>query len=182
MIDNLRHVLGERSACGTVANKSFTTYSSSLPAALVTEWREQGICAFGGGLLWFVDPGDFEDISGMWTHEEPAPPCIARTAFGDLIVWDELRGALYLDVIYDNVYELGSNFENVTAKVICSDDFRIDLLRQPIFNQVMNELGPLTKDEVYSFEPIPSIGGSGAPETLQKSRLKEYLVLLNSLR
>ncbi|WP_394392902.1 GAD-like domain-containing protein [Shewanella woodyi] len=67
-------------------------FEDKLPTRLLEYWQEYGFCGWGEGLLWVVNPADYADILTTWLSDTPFENAdnyyvIARSAFGELIVW-----------------------------------------------------------------------------------------------
>jgi hypothetical protein len=176
-----QQTLGGREACEPANPATLQKHGGWVPEQLLAEWHDWGFCSYGGGLLWLVDPDSLSDVTELWFEEQPAPPCIARTAFGDLLVWDKSEGAIYVDVVYDNKHELGSDFDRL-GDIFSAEEFRQDLLRKALFEEARHRLGALGRDEVYAFEPAPALGGPGTIETVHKAKFREYLALMAQFR
>src|SRR5215467_11725897 len=62
---------------------------STLPTELQDEWKQNGFSVYRRGLLWFTDPDEFDDAVKALFGERSAYRCVARTSFGDLILFDK---------------------------------------------------------------------------------------------
>lgn len=62
-----------------------TRLAPTVPAYLLDLWESDGWASYRDGLLWFVDPRDFEPIVKAWRlPEKTMLITVARTAFGEL--------------------------------------------------------------------------------------------------
>ena len=71
---------------------AFDACAGLLPRQLFTYWREVGVCGFGDGLMWMTNPQEFESLLARWLQgtllrQRRDLAVIARTAFGELLVW-----------------------------------------------------------------------------------------------
>lgn len=72
-------------------------YRGKLPDQLLAYWDEYGWCGYADGLLWTVNPQEYEPALEAWIAETPfmeqdAYHVIARSAFGTLYLWGEKTG------------------------------------------------------------------------------------------
>ncbi|VFR97781.1 hypothetical protein RAN3_3996 [plant metagenome] len=174
-------------------------YQGILPDFLLDVWREEGWCAYADGLVWTVDPREFEDTVTDWVAESGFEDidryhAFARSAFGDLYVYGERTGVnltiacsthdLLADV--DDLDEKSPEArEETMAAFFASADYdRFDLEDEndePMFERALETLGPLAADQVYAFEPAIALGGDVLVESLNKVRLDVYLAILREM-
>ena len=72
-------------------------FRGKLPDKLLEYCQEYGWCGYAKGLLWTVDPGEWEDTLEDWIGDTPfmekdAYYVIARSAFGKLVLWGTNTG------------------------------------------------------------------------------------------
>lgn len=80
---------------------AFDACAGLLPRQLFTYWREVGVCGFGDGLMWMTNPQEFESLLARWLQgtllrQRRDLAVIARTAFGELLVWASGKGQVAL--------------------------------------------------------------------------------------
>jgi hypothetical protein len=76
---------------------TFERYRGKLPDKLLEYWGQHGWCGFGNGLLRTVDPDEWKDELEAWIGDTPFMErdsfyVIARSAFGELILWGTKTG------------------------------------------------------------------------------------------
>ncbi len=80
-----------------VPPEKIARFRGKLPEKLLEYWQAYGWCGYAKGLFWTVDPDEWEDELDAWIGdtefmERDAYYVIARTAFGELILWGEKTG------------------------------------------------------------------------------------------
>ena len=78
--------------------QQLAVYQDKLPATLLKLWQTQGWGSYMDGLYWTVNPADYEDVLVLWVQGTPHAQetnnhVIARTAFGDLYIWNTNKGS-----------------------------------------------------------------------------------------
>ncbi|ACA86618.1 GAD-like domain-containing protein [Shewanella woodyi] len=173
-------------------------FEDKLPNRLLEYWQEYGFCGWGEGLIWVVNPADYADILMTWLSDTPFENAdnyyvIARSAFGELIVWGEKTGqSIDINVNFgmifptDNTEKLKKRGEERSIELffasMSKDSLdKKDLDENPLFERAMAKLGPLEADEMYGFVPALAIGGAPKLENLQKVKVLEHLTFLADL-
>ncbi|WP_199610527.1 GAD-like domain-containing protein [Flocculibacter collagenilyticus] len=173
-------------------------YKGRLPDRLLEYWQEYGFCGWGDGLLWTVNPEDYEDILQEWLQGTSFEGndnyyVIARGAFGELFIWGETSGqSITIESSYGMIFPT-----DMTEKVIARgkdsvlDSFfatkrkksleNLDLDDTPLFERAVEKLGELFSDEMYGFEPALALGGEPKLDNLKKVPVLEHLSFLASL-
>jgi hypothetical protein len=178
--------------------KQIEKYKGELPEALLDYWRIYGWGGFHDGLFWITNPDDLSPVVDAWlTHVEISKDtkyhAIARTAFGQLFLWDQRSGqTVTISPHYSQIFtsppdsDVTSGNSDFTLKcffsgqVASSLDFD-DYKDKPLFKRAVKKLGILESDEMYSFEPALTIGGMPKLENLVIVKMVEQLVLLEQL-
>lgn len=174
-------------------------YRNRLPARLLGYWQSHGFCSFRNGLFSIVNPADYESdleawIGGTPIEEEDAYYVIARSGFGDLLLWGARTGYRYrikpvrgwiLQLDGDGA-EIGSKgpdsaiggfFSSKTAKYFDEKDDA----GKPLFERAVGKLGALAVDEVFAFEPALRAGGSANVGHLVRRNVHVQLSVLAQL-
>ena len=171
-----KRVQGPASACRPADPDAIAAYTGRLPEPVLDEWRESGWCAYAGGLLWFVNPAELEDLLGDWLEEPALFVPFARTAFADLCLWGP-EGVHYLDVQSGDLTDLIDDVELFVESSLREGRFLKKVVNQPLYRKAESRLGPPAHDECYAFEPAVALGGPGTADTLQRVKLREHLGL-----
>lgn len=163
--------------CETPAEETFRNYEKLLPAELLEKWREVGLCSYGKGLLWLVDPGQFADVIDDWVEVGDSEPLVfLRTAFAHLYFWH--NGAVFsLDVHRGSLSEVTRRIERIFT-LLCDPEIKEKMVRATLFEKALPLLGPPDRDECYAFEPALALGGPGTIDTLRRVKIREHLGIL----
>jgi len=136
-----------------------------------------GWCAFGGGLLWLVDPEQLADPLEEWLGHREAL-AFMRTAFGDMFLWHEAR-VQYLDILYGRLFPPLTGRVDIFFEVtLCDDSYWNNALYRPTYRKALQRLGLPACDELYAYVPALALGGSTDAAALQKVKLREHLSFL----
>ena len=166
-------------------------YKDRLPSLLISHWEKYGWSGYGYGIFWTVDPAEYNVFIPDWlatsgiNHAETFH-VIARSAFGDLYLWQERTGSRLTITSIHGRYWLrkasSSPFNPdisvqafFTSKDPESNDF------DGLFQRALKTLGPLQPDEMYGFVPALALGGPGDLKHLQKVKTIEHLTFLSQL-
>lgn len=199
---HLKAFLERFGAATTVVDASaaqIERYRGKLPDKLLEYWREIGFSGFMNGLIWIVDPAEYEDDMDAWLGEtkiveRDAYHVIARSGFGDLYLWGEKTGHKY--VIHSArawVIEKDGD-ENEIAKsgperplkrfmAVQTPSYAdiLDTNKNPLFAQAVAKFGGLAHDEVFAFEPSLILGGTPMLNAVAKRNVHIHLFLLSQL-
>ena len=189
---------GQPEIATPVSERTLHRFRGKLPDTLLGYWSHYGFAGYHHGLLWMVNPDDYEHALESWIGDTPimeqdAYYVIARSAFGKLYLWGERTGYLYdidpqTGVIYKNndddegrlirkgLSEKAMMFFWSVIKPDSSDENDDDI--QPLFDRALKRLGPCTADEMYAFTPAPFLGGARRVENLEKVNVHIQLDLL----
>ncbi|PPD18747.1 MAG: glutamyl-tRNA amidotransferase [Methylomonas sp.] len=184
--------------CRSVDEETFSHYRGKLPDRLLKYWQEYGLCGYGDGLFWIVNPADYKDILEQWLINttlwgKDDYHVIARTAFGTLYIWGEKSGArMPLDAYEHTLLPsdtfvpvdketkerfMGNFFSNMNKEYSDTCDSGGKFL----FKKALKKLGPLKHDEIYAFVPALALGGSADIKNLQKVKIFDQLSILAQL-
>lgn len=190
---------GEPTLQVPVPIESIAKWRGKLPEQLLTYWSNEGWCAYVNGLLWTVNPDDFEDLVDEWLADTQLEQvdsfhAIARSAFGDLYLCGEKSGAnVTICCEINAISALASSLKpksdenrdnSIRSLFAASSKPDFDLKDEhgvPLFERAFARLGPLAPDEVYGFEPAIVLGGKLRLENLAKLKLDVHLTMLRQL-
>jgi len=190
---------GEPTHRTAVPADSIERWRGRLPEQLLTYWQQEGWCGYADGLLWTVDPDDYEDLIDEWLEDTPLEGLdsfhvIARSAFGKLYACGEKVGPVVtVSCPLHAIFALTKELHPRTAEDL---DFKIrgffggktrracDLTTDHdgyLFERALAKLGPLAPDEMYALEPALAAGGTIALENLARVKLDPHLTILRQL-
>jgi hypothetical protein len=173
-------------------------FRGKLPDKLLEYWQVYGWCGYAKGLLWTVDPDEWDDTLEDWIGDTPfmekdAYYVIARSAFGGLVFWGTHTGqSLQVTTPYGWVYpsfdpeafarrgpdkELQLFFSSASRSAFDLNDPE----EKPLFERALEKLGPLDHDTLYGFVPALALGGEPRLERLQKLDAHVHLNILSQL-
>ncbi len=175
---------------------SFARWSNKLPPILLTYWQKEGWASYANGLLWTVDPDDYEHIKNIWLEDTPLARVdtfhvIARSAFGNLYLCGErtgrsvtiacpnneilaLKNKLRTKPLHDQDFSIQSFFGSRDPEDFDYEDINGELL----FERAVKKYGPLEPDEMYGFEPALVMGGHPTLDNLRRLKLNPHLHIL----
>ncbi|VBT10595.1 GAD-like domain-containing protein [Burkholderia pseudomallei] len=142
-----------------VPSEKIEKFRGKLPNKLLEYWQEYGWCGYAKGLLWTVDPDEWEDELDAWIGEtefmeRDAYYVIARTAFGGLVLWCEKTGqSLKVKTPYGMIFpsfdeeEFREDGPDLTIQLFfstCSKEMfdLLDIEKAPLFERALEKLGP----------------------------------------
>lgn len=171
---------GPGANCRSATPESIQAYRDKLPAPLIEFWQEEGWCSYAGGLLWIVDPSEFEAVLEDWLEPLDGGVAFGRTAFGDILLW--MNGEVqYLHVHYGKVAAITTSIEFFLDSSLTADDYLDVVVNRKLYRKVVRRLGPPNADECYAFVPALALGGPGTPDTVERVKLREHLGFLSQL-
>lgn len=175
--EDFQNTYGLPENCEKPSEENINTYEKLLPSELLDYWREVGWCSYGKGLLWLVNPKQFEGIVEDWVDFESGTPIVfLRSSFAHVYLWHE--GFVYsLDVQYGDLSQVTKNIQRIFT-LLCDEEIQDKILRIELHEQAVSRLGPPARDECYAFEPTLVLGGPGTLDTVRRVKIREHLGLL----
>ncbi len=170
-LDFLLKQRGKPTASVSVAQEELVRWQGILPNRLLFFWQKLGWCSFADGLLWLVNPDDYTGMVDMWLEGTKYKDidtfhCIARTAFGKMIVYGEKNkrtmkimpqhATIWVD---DKKVVRPQKCGDIDISVVLGfsddEDFDIeDINGNLLYPQAVKKLGKLEDNEIYAFEPF----------------------------
>lgn len=163
--------------CERPSDKVIQQYEKLLPVELLDHWRDVGWCSYGQGLLWLVNPQEFDGVVEEWVDFESGPPLVfLRTAFAHLYYWHD--GYVFsLDVQYGSLSQVTQDVK-LMFTLLCDPELQERILRRGLYQEAKQRLGPPNRDECFAFVPALALGGPGTAETVQRVKIREHLSFL----
>jgi hypothetical protein len=151
-------------------------FSERVPEGLKHYWETYGWCSFLGGLLWTINPFDYDDVKANWPLDEKAL-VIARSGFGDLLA--VVGPKLLIIYVHTARYEMSvSSYEDVLAYHLSNVEDIDESFWGDLYREGVAALGTPGVDEMFTFEPALALGGEPILECLRRARLKPALAIL----
>ena len=181
-----------------VPEEKIAKFRGKLPDKLLAYWQEYGWCGYAEGLFWTVDPDEWEDELDAWIADTPFMEqdtyyVIARSAFGELILWGENSGqSLKVMTSYGMIFPafddagFREDGPDLTVQLFFSvasrDSFDMnDEDGNPLFERALAKLGLLDHETMYGFVPALALGGTNSLDRLQKLEAHVHLDILSQL-
>jgi len=188
---------GEPTQYEAASQETLDKYKGKLPDRLLEYWVEYGFCSFMDGLFFMVNPQEYQGVMETWLEgrgimEEDTYYVIARTGFGDLLLWGEKTGQKYKIEPKDGViFQKGDDAKRIAkgkadeavagffaTKGPDTTDLEDVDTDKPIFSQAVKQFGALAPDEMFAFVPAMFAGGEQTIVTVDKVNLFVQLEIL----
>lgn len=189
---------GEATQRALVPESSFAKWENVLPPALLEYWRSEGWACYANGLIWTVNPDEFEHLKDAWLEGTPLESfdrfhVIARSAFGNLYLCGERTGrSVSVICSHHEILALKNRLkpkalaaQNLTIQSLFGasdpDDFDVsDPSGKLLFSRAMRKCGPLDPDEMYGFEPALVLGGKPTLVNVRRLKIDQHLLILRN--
>ena len=121
----------------------------------------------------------YSDMVDKFFPQSENHTVIGKTAFCDLLIWDENHVLLFKpfdDEVSVILSGFGFFFDNIKDSEYQKDYFELEL-----YEQAVQKLGSLADDESYIFNPVRALGGDKVIENIDKGQTDVYLQMLLEL-
>jgi hypothetical protein len=170
-----------------------------VPDALVAFWTEVGWGSFGQGRLHVVDPASLDSALELWLGgSSPTRIAIARTAFGEIFYYRDLREAArargmsgtlpgelgdvsVIDVHFAQIGVFALEVEAFFNDTLCHPKTVDMFLRRSFVELARGAFGPLTEREGYAFVPALALGGVEDALSVRKVDMHVHWSILRQL-
>jgi hypothetical protein len=165
---------------------------------LIEFWQTVGFGSFGNGFITFFDPRDAETMLARWLlleHPDPTRVPIARTAFGDLIYFRDLRQRAVAnglnadwkngsDVVFLSIHYRGSAVITWSMDDFFTKDLKAFLQENPrAFHNLYQTVNqrPLSPGECFYFVPALALGGEATGKSVGRGDCRVHQDILLQL-
>lgn len=172
-----------------------------VPDNMFDVWEAFGFAGIDNGRFWLCDPLEWQDAADAWVEtldlamDENRWVPLVRSALGDLELWGErtgmslsivpMRGEVYPNDMSDLMGEPGGAESAIEGALMSYDEdsFRLydDQDDEPLFEACLAKLGPLTSQTMYTFVPVPALGGQATAATAVVEQAVPHLLLLAAM-
>jgi hypothetical protein len=178
-------------------SEQIEAYRGILPDQLLEYWAKLGFSGFMDGLFWITNPADYVDELAHWIAGTELEAMgnwyvIGRGAFGQLDIWNPVLGNRYeIDPLWGWITEHKNNHQKFIKEkksdlaarsylgFLQLDAFEVtDEQNKPIFKKLIATHGPLGPDDMFTFKPVPFMGGKMLLETSDKVDIHIHLSIL----
>ncbi|MEB7642166.1 GAD-like domain-containing protein [Acinetobacter pittii] len=175
-------------------------HQHTFPEYLFYIWEKLGFASFENGGFWLVNPVDYEDILELCLKDTDFPEydefyILGRSAFGELhAIGKNTSSKLTIDMINLRIYPsikdiqdtenndlLGSFLSMIVTRAKNEDIDVYDQNGKLLFDRCLTNLGELTEDQIYAFEPPAVLGGPQVIENMKKVDLFQYIPFVAQL-
>lgn len=161
----------------------------AVPEYLLEHLKLDGWAGYRDGLLWTVDPQDFEPVVQAWKLPGKHPIAVARTAFGSLYLLREFvtpKGTTGFAILELNPHTgdymlVGPSARIFLTESLAQPDYFKTILREADAKRAARDQGPLAWDEMYGYEPALALGGARKPENVRRVNIFNHHLLLSQL-
>lgn len=148
-------------------------YADKLPAELLDFWKEYGFGNYGNGIIKVVEPSQYMDSFYEWIGKKDFNKLpILVSAFGDIFYYRKLtedaEDVSLLDIHYRKISICDYSLESFFKNYITNPEIAKELLKPQLFDIANKDLGSLTADEIYFFNPALIMGGAEEQKYLGK--------------
>ena len=168
-----------------------------LPDNIFEVWNRIGFSGLYRGRVWLCDPLVWQDAADSWTQrldlamDEDRWIPILRSAFGEMRLWGPRTGmSLWIDTIqgmvlpFDNS-DLMDDPDDVMESALMGIDENAHEFKDdndsPMFDRALAKLGPTSTDTMYTFAPLPLLGGELTIDNLILEQATTHVALLSML-
>lgn len=172
--------------CTPASEETIRKYEDKIPESLMEIWKTTGFGKYNNGLIEFVNPADFESCLWTWLGREvPHYVPFAISAFGELFYYRRLtevdEDICIIDIQYRKIETLIWSMDGFLNELLPDEEDRNMWLREALFTEAIQQIGPLEKHEVFTFTPILAFGGAEEVDYLKKGNAQVYLDLVFQL-
>ena len=154
----------------------------NITGDVLTTLNGRQVTAYNQGFITIVNPADYQDIFASW-HLEPKD-CLPfiKFAFGQFIFFHD-NSFKVLDPVNNFIEPIGEkdDFDYIMDNFLCDEDTLNEVFLKDMYLEVVDALGAPAPDECYAFVAALALGGSRSKENVQKTKLKEQLMILAKL-
>jgi len=168
------------------------SYRDKLPRQIFTYWTVVGASGFADGLVWMTNPEEYQPILDRWIagtefETRTGLSVIARSAFGELFVWEQRKGnVLTIDPLSGAIFHylrnenrLDDDGEDEKMQFFWAFMKKEDLDYsdeddRPLFDQAKRTLGIIDRHHMYGFSHMLPLGGTASIENLDVVDIGTY--------
>lgn len=181
---------GEITSSTPVPSETIAKYQGILPEWLLGYWQRFGFFSVMDGVFWAVNPDEYQSVIAAWLPTELTENCyaIARTGWGDVIIWQPGYGVRYelnplLGYIFENKRSVlvKSGYENKDVEGVFTERFVDNVTENGFFQKCVKAYGALQPDEMFTLVPPLFAGGDFKLKQIKKVNLFIQMDILAQL-
>lgn len=154
--------------------------SDRIPNAMREILQSEGWCSYKNQVFWICDPDQWQVAANAWFPQSKNTQVLARTAFGDIFVWD---GEMFWFVmVHDSIVSRTVDDSDwFFSRMLTAKDFALNSHLPGRVKAACKKSGPLEWDEMYTYVPALALGGSEASSQIKRVKAIEAIVFLAGL-
>ena len=157
-----------------------TRLSTRLPNALREILQLEGWCSYKNQVLWLCDPDQWQAAANAWFPQNKNTQVLARTAFGDIFVWD--GEVFWFVMVHHSLVSMTvDDADWFFSRMLTANDFAPQTHLPGRVAAARKQVGSLEWDEMYTYVPALALGGSEKFSQIERVKAIEGIVLLASL-
>jgi hypothetical protein len=158
--------------------EELTQLASRASDDLREYWKTYGWCTFLNGLLWTVNPIEYERVIKNWPVKDAL--VIGRTGFGDLLT--VVNDKLFTIFVHTGRYhESGRSFDATLSANFRNRSDLDDLYWGELYREAAISLGIPGATEIFTFEPALALGGAPEVKYVRRAAMEQALAFLARL-
>lgn len=183
----------DRDEQNPVDRQIIESYRGVLPDELLMYWENDGWTSYKKGLFWLVNPAEYDELMNDYLSHTPLKDrknlyVVARSAFGQLYIWEKGKGNVISISLFPNLVGLYAEEDRQT---LTSDDEEFEMNRfigtsrpstqdendsssKPLFERCLKKFGQLKNNEMYGYKLNPALGGKKSITNIDKMDLFIY--------
>jgi len=199
--DMFRKEIGKPDSVYEPDKEIINKYKNILPKELIYYWETYGFASFMDGLYWLTNPDEYKELvkdylEGTQFENRKDIYVIARSAFGELFIWESKKGNtlsllsmmnmifLSADADRENFNKEEDNFEMnrfMGIQDLGSLD-QDDASSKPLFQRALKKLGKVEQNEMYGYKLSHFLGGKESIRNLEKMDLFNHYSIQKQLK
>ncbi|MBI1762149.1 MAG: DUF1851 domain-containing protein [Acidobacteria bacterium] len=151
-----------------------------IPPVMREILSKEGWCSYKEQVLWLCDPDDWRNAAAAWFANSPHAQVLARTAIGDLFVWDE--GVFWFVMVHESLIMMTvGDADRFFSRMLTASDFAPQTYLPGLVRKARKKAGALAWDEMYTYVPALALGGSESSSRIERVKALEALSMLADL-
>lgn len=169
-------VLGPGTQYRALNGSELSDLQESVPPIMHGLLSDSGLCSYQKQKIWFCDPRDYTLVAERFTNIIPNGRVLARTAYGELFIWD--GEAYWFVMVHEGTIMWLIGDDNwFFSYVIAQEEFTPGSMRN-----ALKQAGELEWNEIYTYVPALALGGDRRDSKIERVKLNEGVAILAELQ
>ncbi|BDD07395.1 GAD-like domain-containing protein [Aureibacter tunicatorum] len=153
---------------------------------IIDIWENIGFSGYENGLFWIVNPDLYTDIVREFKEIDNRAIVFARTATGNLFLWEWVEVAKRPNIVHFNIHTRTKTYKSNSLDVFLNFDVTSNWLWEKDFygkmeQNAVEKFKLIKHDEAAVFVPSLALGGEESRDNLQLQKLLPHLFILAQL-